>query len=513
MSHKALIILGVLLAICIKAFGVEQIHTRSLRDFDEARYAEVAQNIVRTGNWIIPLAGGPDEPRDTIYTTLPNGQHLYPYFWKPPLHPQIIAAFMHVMGVGELAVRLPTVLFALASCGFFYLLARRLFPDTLWAPLVAVLFFISGTDFSLLLGQGLAEMQLLCFCLAAVYCASYKTRTGAVLAGVAFGCAFLTKSFISFWVPAVVAFVLYERGQYKEFSIRLGLYLLAALVVAAPWHLLMYAQFGTVFIDRYFLTNSTGRTSGATGNIAPVQWYFIYMLDQWKPYVFILPALAAGIGASIQKRERSTWLLLLWGLVILIPLSIARSKVYWYIFPVWIPTALALAVFLERAYRRSRSYVLIAGIVAVFFSLHPYWRLSPQHIPLKQFALYLFVAGVVSFWLWHKKKQFKAGLFISAYLLILIVANMASIGGRMHQTDENRDLRALIQRHPHLPELTPIGYPYEAALYYSQIGNMQLYTPQARYIFAAAPLEDPTIRSQFIEIDREGRFTLYKKIR
>jgi len=56
-----------------RAFFVEEIASRPLNDFDEARYAEVAKNIVKTKNWVVPLAGGPDEPRNIISTRLPNG--------------------------------------------------------------------------------------------------------------------------------------------------------------------------------------------------------------------------------------------------------------------------------------------------------------------------------------------------------------------------------------------------------------------------------------------------------
>lgn len=513
--RRGLLILLILLTVLAKAFAVEQVHMRSLRDFDEARYAEVAHNIVRTGNWIIPLAGGPDDLRTVVYTRLENGAELYPYFWKPPLHTQFIAGFMHILGVAELAVRLPTVLFALAACGLVYLLARRLYPEYSWALLLAVFFFVSSADFSMLLGQGLAEMQLLCFSLTALYAATYKTRTGAVVAGVAFGLAFLTKSFITFWVPPVVVLLLFESDRLKEWGVRLAWATAAALIVIAPWHLLMYMQFGQVFIERYFLTNSTGRASGATGNIAPMQWYFIYMLDQWKPYVFVIPVVAAGVAASLRKKEKSTWVLVVWSLIILIPLSIARSKVYWYMFPAWVPMSLCLAVFLERAYKSGRTSVLGAGIIFALFSLHPYWQLDPHHIPLKSFAAYLALGSGVSFWLWHQKQKTKGTtLFILICTLIIVLANVASVWGRLHQTDENHDLRTLILRHPQLPELTPVGYPYEAALFYSHIGNMRLYeTPAPEYIFASTPLEDPTIRSQFQAIDQEGQFTLYRKIR
>lgn len=515
MSRTTVLFITLLIVIiAAKAFAIEHIHSQSLRDFDEARYAEVAHNIVRTGNWLIPMAGGPDEPRDTVYTMLPNGQNLYPYFWKPPLHPQIIAAFMHMVGVGELAVRLPTVLFALVACGFFYLLARRLYPELSWAPLVAVLFFVSSVDFSILLGQGLAEMQLLCFSLAALYCATDKTRTGAVWAGLAFGLAFLTKSFITFWVPPVVALLLFDVKHLKEWMIRLVWFGIAAVVMILPWHLLMVMEFGQSFVEHYLLTNSAGRTSGATGNIAPPQWYFIYMLDQWKPFIFIVPALAGGILASLRNKEKSTWMLVLWSLIVLIPLSIARSKVYWYMFPVWIPFTLLLAVFLERAYRSGRTYVIAAAIVFALFSLHSYWQLNPQYIPLKSFAAFVVLGSGVSWWLWGVKQASDTRvLFAVICALIFVLANIASVGSRLRQTDENRDLRTLLLRHPDLPELTPVSYPYEAALFYSRIGNMQLYTPQAQYIFTAAPLEDPTIRSQFMAIDEEGRFVLYRKIR
>ena len=64
---------------------------------DEPRYAAIARNMARTGDWITPRL---------------NGQ---PWFEKPALYYWLAGAAYRVFGEGELAMRLPSVLGAILA--------------------------------------------------------------------------------------------------------------------------------------------------------------------------------------------------------------------------------------------------------------------------------------------------------------------------------------------------------------------------------------------------------------
>lgn len=173
-----------------RSFLIEKISTKALYDFDEARYAEVAKNIVKTGDWLIPMAGGPDEPRDLPIYTLPSGELLYPYFWKPPLSTQLMAVSMKLLGINELAVRLPSLLATLISTWLVFKITAGFFPKFKYTPYIATGLFAISSDLSFLSSQGLVEMPMLTMALAAILLATKKNYQSIVISGIFFGLVF-----------------------------------------------------------------------------------------------------------------------------------------------------------------------------------------------------------------------------------------------------------------------------------------------------------------------------------
>ncbi|MBI5799617.1 MAG: glycosyltransferase family 39 protein [Verrucomicrobia bacterium] len=82
--------------------------TRSLNEPDEGRYAEIAREMVETGNWLVP--------------------HIWyvPHLDKPPFTYWAVAASLSVFGVNEWAVRLPLALAGLSAAWATFLLIRSI---------------------------------------------------------------------------------------------------------------------------------------------------------------------------------------------------------------------------------------------------------------------------------------------------------------------------------------------------------------------------------------------------
>jgi 4-amino-4-deoxy-L-arabinose transferase-like glycosyltransferase len=80
--------------------------TRSLNEPDEGRYAEIAREMVETGNWLVP--------------------HIWyvPHLDKPAFTYWAVAASLSVFGVNEWAVRLPLALAGLSAACATFLLVR-----------------------------------------------------------------------------------------------------------------------------------------------------------------------------------------------------------------------------------------------------------------------------------------------------------------------------------------------------------------------------------------------------
>ena len=90
--------------VLLLCFGL--LGTRSLNEPDEGRYAEIAREMVETGNWLVP--------------------HIWyvPHLDKPPFTYWAVAASLTVLGVNEWAVRLPLALAGLSAAWATFLLVR-----------------------------------------------------------------------------------------------------------------------------------------------------------------------------------------------------------------------------------------------------------------------------------------------------------------------------------------------------------------------------------------------------
>jgi len=228
------------LLISLRAFLSEKIYTKTLYDFDEARYAEIAKNHLKTTVWLVPQAGGPDDSQTLFHSTLNNGVTLSPYFWKPPLHPWIIAIFFKLFGQSEFITRLPSLLFSFASLIFIYLISNKLFPKNRGVGLLSALLLACTNDFSFISSQGIAESQLLFLSLASIYFLINK-KPKIFLSALFISLAFMTKSFGTFWLYPLCLYLIFKNSTNKTSNILKWLTIQAILIL--PWHLYMYFLF------------------------------------------------------------------------------------------------------------------------------------------------------------------------------------------------------------------------------------------------------------------------------
>jgi 4-amino-4-deoxy-L-arabinose transferase-like glycosyltransferase len=110
-------VLALLLAAATLAIYLYGAHGFALADPDEARYGEIAREMIDSGEWVTPRLN-----------------HVK-YFEKPPLVYWATALAIVTFGPSELAVRMPTLLAGLATLLLTALLARRLYGA--WTALLA----------------------------------------------------------------------------------------------------------------------------------------------------------------------------------------------------------------------------------------------------------------------------------------------------------------------------------------------------------------------------------------
>ena len=344
-----------LLAIAIAIAWFASLDVRKLQHPDEGRYAEIAREMVVTGDWVTPRLNG------------------IKYFEKPPLQYWLTGAAFRAFEVDEWTARLPGAL-----AGFLTILIVGYVGSTIaskTAGAYAALAF-AGCVWPFGMAHLVSLDALLTFWLTAALGAfllaqhwradAARSRRWMLVAWAATAAGVMTKGLIALVIPfatlAIHTLVTRDRTPWTRIEFMRGLALF--LLLAAPWFVVVsvrnpeFARF--FFIHEHFerfLTTEHRRTGA--------WWYF-------------LPLLAMGLlpwtGVFLWGLRRSwtepvaagsfAWprFCLIWCAFVLVFFSISGSKLPSYILPIFPAAALVLGVQLERM--SSRTLAVFATIIA-----------------------------------------------------------------------------------------------------------------------------------------------------
>jgi hypothetical protein len=125
--------------------------------------------------------------------------------------------------------------------------------------------------------------------------------------------------------------------------------LLTSALIFMPWHLMMYKLHGVAFTNSYLGYHVLGRATLETEDkTGPIYWYFIVLrvsMRLW--FIALIPSvLYAGLSFIKNKFDRDKLgLILLWSVVILSLFSVSKSKLVWYIMPIYPALAILVGYF------------------------------------------------------------------------------------------------------------------------------------------------------------------------
>jgi len=330
---------GVLAIATMLAFAFQG--TRPLWEPDEGRYTNVALEMLRSGDFIVPRL----HPELTHYT-------------KPPLTYWTLAASIHALGRNAWASRVPIALVYLATVALMLSLGRRLTPGRAWLPALVyatmLLPFVAGnvvtTDTLLALGTGVAGVGFTAWLLGRP-----ESRAGIRVMWLGYGLAFLTKgppgllTLPAFLLTAGIA----RTRSAPRLADPLGLALFAA--IALPWFLLVVAR--DPALASYFVVDETLKRVGTGHHHRNAEWYGAFtvyvptLLLGALPWTWWLLRGLPGAGRALKLlvRGRVAWVPvedLLLGLWVAVPLTVfalARSRLAFYLLPVFMPLAVIAA--------------------------------------------------------------------------------------------------------------------------------------------------------------------------
>jgi len=313
---------------------------------DEGRNAEVAREMVASGDYLVPHL---------------NGLH---YVDKPVLHYAIAGAAMRALGVNEFAVRLPSLVFTVLTALVIGLFGRRLWgPEVGWtaaalllaSPLTFVMSRVVILDavLALFVLTSLTSLYLAIEGRAAGLPGGPPSATAApswrrwsIVAWLAIGLGIVTKGPVALLIPLLVGlpFAFHRRALRAVVyppAVALG------LVVVVPWVMRMTHELPDYL--HYVMVTETWRRISSD------------QLRRSQPFWFFIPVILAGafpwtcmLAAALWRRRRAALrptdprilFLVLWIILPFVFFSLSRSKLPHYMLPLMPAIALLTAVLL-----------------------------------------------------------------------------------------------------------------------------------------------------------------------
>lgn len=417
---------------------------------DETRYTEIPREMLSTGNWVVPRYDG------------------LRYFEKPPLGYWVNAASIHVFGENTFGARLPGALEAALTSLLVFLFARATFRSrklALYATLIHMTFFevfVIGTInvldslLTLLLSAGIASFYL---------AAQEERRRRALLfwvsSGVFLGLAFLAKGFLAWAVPVIilVPWMLWH-GKWRTLITYGWLVLLVAVLVAAPWSIMVQLQASDFWRYFFWVEHIRRFTASNAQHEAPFYYFMVVLPILAFPWLTFLPAAICGLRKKTADTSNTQLLrfLWLWFLMPFLFFSASKGKLETYILPCFPPLAILISAGLERYFQQPRSKLFKAGIVVnlvciagalaaliVTQTLHSDTALYGKHETLKYIVMALTLGIVLAVGIISLRMKHHHRLLITATAIvpIMMVAQFAF----PEQAMKYKSPGILLQRH------------------------------------------------------------------
>jgi 4-amino-4-deoxy-L-arabinose transferase len=380
-----------LLLLAFGLFYLLPLATHGLWIPDESRYAQISQEMLLTGKWASPHFMG------------------IRYFEKPAAGYWMIALGQWLFGQNLFGVRFASALSSGLSILLVYFMARRLWNDPRKSLVSAVLYmsFVSvatmggyaNLDPQFTFWVNLTGVALWC-------CIDSSTRQSRLwswaLLGLACGMGFMTKGFLAWLLPILIAlpYMIWQR-RFGELLSHGLVAVAVAIVISLPWALAVHAQ-EPDYWHFFFWHEHIQRFAGEDAQHDQPWWYYLPLLVAFcLPWMALLPSTVKQ--AWLEKRTPTSAFLLLWLLMPLAFFSLSKGKLPAYILPCLLPLALLMGNTLADKLAQARPRILqingwlnlilgVLGLLAlVYFQLKkPVYEHGHEQLSLVLVFLFLF---------------------------------------------------------------------------------------------------------------------------
>lgn len=353
----------------IISFRLIALNAYPLMDTTEARYAEIAREMVVTNNWITPQ--------------LDHGQ---PFWAKPPLSIWATALSFKFFGISEFTARLSSFVFSILSLFLTYLLSKELL-DKRYAILTSVILASTGL-FYVLLGAVMTDqafsfgitMSIVSF----VLNLKDKSKLWGYLFFAGIGISVLSKGLLGIFfilVPIVTWKLVFKKATKLPWFSGTLLFLL----ISVPWH--VAAEMKTLgFLNYYIVGEHFARfvIPGWKGDMfghahsEPKGMIWLFLVVGSLPWIIVFclniyHCIKDKILKSILLTEDWLILNLMWFIFPAVFFTLAGNIIMTYILPGLPALAILTAYFIKNNPAKNSKMILVSALlIPVLFNIFSY---------------------------------------------------------------------------------------------------------------------------------------------
>jgi len=336
--------------------------------WDEARHGVNAYEMLRQGNFIV------------------NTYRYKMDYWnlKPPLSYWAIMAGYKIAGFNALGLRLISGICALLTIVIVAIFAKKTFGNL--ASLISMLTLTTSTQFLInhSARTGDADSLFVFLFTAAVLSLllSVKNDKWLYVSGLAFSLAFLTKSWHAGNIAIIIGLYLLLTGKYKTLSFKKWISLcLCMMVPILIWAVMRYQYDGFAFFKNMVSYDLLHRSTVAIeGHIGDESYYGIILCHFYFLWLVLLLGMILfynfhkNISFDMFKSENKFYLigLFLWVIIPFMMFTLAKTKIRWYILPVYPPLSIIIGVLASKILINGKWMIKLVLLSAILFVAHYY---------------------------------------------------------------------------------------------------------------------------------------------
>jgi 4-amino-4-deoxy-L-arabinose transferase-like glycosyltransferase len=310
---------------------------------DEPRYAQVAKEMVGTGDWILMHVNGNT------------------YVDKPPLFFWLIALSSFLwQGFTSFSARFPSGLFSTLTVLLTFFLGKKLYGSR--TGFLSALILATSFEFAYLSTRANIDATLTFFTTTSIFLFLHwyqhskgegdeeKGKRSLSIYGFYIGMAFATlaKGPVGFILPLIVSLVylLVQKDWKAMKKMRLLTGMALCFVVVLSWYLPAVLKGGQDFINETLLHNTIDRFAKGSSHIRPFYYYFTNFPVDFLPWFLFLPgAIVYGFSERKEGISRGFLFLLIWFVAIFLFFSVSRGKRAIYLLPLYPAASLMVGRF------------------------------------------------------------------------------------------------------------------------------------------------------------------------